>query len=93
MAKTIVELLKLVEMADKRLFQVLDELNQEDAENGTQLVKVSPHFTDAKKVKLGAKITMGAEEAALYEIMNEEVVPLLVLVNKKEYQKRFIQKT
>jgi hypothetical protein len=32
----------------KRLFQVLDEMNQQDAEKGTKLVSVSPHFISGR---------------------------------------------
>lgn len=34
----------------------------------------------------GTKICMGADESAVIDIMNDEVIPILILVNKKKYQ-------
>lgn len=72
----------------KRLFQVLDEMNQEDEANKTQMVAISNSFISADKVKGGAKIAMGAPEEMLYEIMNYKKIPLLILIDKEEYFKR-----
>lgn len=69
----------------KRLFQVLDEINQLDAENNSRLLAVSSNFISADKVKQGAKICMGADEQSLIDIMTEDVIPILLLVNKKKY--------
>lgn len=70
----------------KRLFQVLDEMNQLDSENNTRLLAVSNAFISADKVRQGTKICMGADESAVIDIMNDEVIPILLLVNKKKYQ-------
>lgn len=72
----------------RRLFEVLDEMNQEDAEKGTRLVSVSYNFVSGDKVKQGAKITMGTELSGLMDIWNEKVIPVLLLVDKDEYFKR-----
>ncbi|AVR47226.1 hypothetical protein C7S20_19305 [Christiangramia fulva] len=72
----------------KRAFQILDEMNQYDTENGTQLVSISPHFVSGVKTKQGAHITMGTEESALHDIMNDKCMAVLVLIDKEEYQKR-----
>ncbi len=72
----------------KRLFQILDEMNQEDTEKGTRLVQVSNAFVEGNKVKQGAKIAMGVEERCLYDIMNGNSIPLLILVDAKEYRDR-----
>lgn len=71
----------------KRFFQILDEMNQDDTKNGTRLVSVSNTFVSGNKVKQGAKITMGTELSGLMDIMNEKVIPVLVLVDKEEYFK------
>lgn len=72
----------------KRTFQVLDEMNQQDAENGTKLVSVSPHFVSGNKVKQGAHITMGIHESALIDLMAETHIAILVVIDKKEYFSR-----
>lgn len=72
----------------KRTFQILDEMNQEDSKNGTQLAQVGIDLISADKVKGGCKISMGMPEPALYDIMNEKRIPILVLVDKAEYFKR-----
>lgn len=75
-------------MAGKRLFQILDEMNLEDIENGGRLVSVSGHFISADKVKKGTKVSMGTDDSAIFDLANDDVIPLLILVNKKEYNKR-----
>lgn len=72
----------------KRLFQVLDDMNVEDSENGTQLVSVCGSFISADKVKQGTKVAMGADGSAIIEIMNDKVIPILLLIDKEEYNKR-----
>jgi hypothetical protein len=73
---------------EKRMFEILDDMNQADTKNKTQLVAVSPHFISATKIKQGAKISMGVEESALFNLATEKVIPILLLVNKEEYFKR-----
>lgn len=75
-------------MAKKRLFQILDEINQQDAENGTRLCAISTTLISADKVKQGAKIYMGADEQTLLDLLNNKVIPLIVFVDKEEYFKR-----
>lgn len=72
----------------KRFFEVLDEMNQDDTKNETRLVSVSYNFVEGNKVKQGAKITMGTEYSGLMDIMNDKVIPVLLLVDKDEYFKR-----
>lgn len=69
----------------KRLFQILDEMNVLDIEKGTRLVSVSGDFISADKVKQGSKICMGSDEVAIMEIMNDKVIPILILVDKEAY--------
>lgn len=70
------------------MFQILDEMNRGDTQNKTKFVKVSNHFISVDKVKQGAKITMGADEESLFDIVSEKYIPILVLVDIGEYQKR-----
>lgn len=73
---------------EKRMFQILDEMNQEDTANKTRMVEVGIDFISGDKVKGGAKIAMGMPESALFDIISETKIPLLILVDKKEYFKR-----
>ena len=72
----------------ERPFEALDKMNQEDIEKNTRLVAISVGFLGGRKVPQGAIVEMGIEASNLLEIMNDEVMPILVLVNKKEYFKR-----
>lgn len=73
---------------NKRMFEILDEMNLDDVKNNTRLVAISNTLISADKVKQGAKISMGADEQVLFDIMNEKVIPVLILVDKNEYFKR-----
>lgn len=72
----------------KRMFEILDEMNLDDVENDTRLVSISNTLISADKVKQGAKISMGADEKSLFDLMDDKVIPLLILVDKEEYVKR-----
>jgi len=75
------------------IFGIIDGMHVHDILHETNYIAVSPHFISADKVKEGAKITMGVDEASLYDIMNDKVIPLLILVDKKEFAKRKSSKT
>lgn len=74
-------------MKKKRLFQVLDEMNVSDIENGTKLVSVSSNFISADKIKQGSKIAMGSDDSAVMELIREKVIPVLLLIDKETYFK------
>jgi len=73
---------------EKRMFQILDEMNLDDVKNNTRHVVLSNTFISADQVKEGAKISMGADFRALSDLMTEKVIPVLILVDKEEYFKR-----
>lgn len=75
-------------MEEKRLFQVLDEMNVHDIENGTRLISLHPDLVSADKCKQGTRVTMGAHEGAALDILNGKLMPVLMLVDKEEYFKR-----
>lgn len=75
-------------LGEKRIFQVLDDMNQDDTKNGTTLVAVSKTLISADKVKQGAKIAMGVEERYLYSMLKEETLALLLMIDKKDYLNR-----
>ena len=72
----------------KRMFEIWDEMNLEDVENGTRLVAISNTLLSVDKVKQGCKISMGADEQAMMDVLNGSSIPILVFVNKEEYLKR-----
>lgn len=69
----------------KRLFQVLDEMNVMDIENGTQFLSVGGDLVSADLVKAGAKICMGSHPSAITDIMNNKVIPVLLLIDAETY--------
>lgn len=73
---------------EKRLFQILDEMNLSDCENNTNFVAVCNEFVSLNKSKKGVIISMGAPESVTFEILEGKIIPILILVDKKEYQKR-----
>lgn len=79
--------LKQKKQMPKRMFEILDKINQHDVEQGTRLVAISNTFISADKVKRGTKICMGADEQSLLDIISNKVIPILVLVDKEEYQR------
>jgi hypothetical protein len=78
-------------MPKKRLFQVLDDMNVHDTENDTRLVSVSGNFVGAKKVKQGGVITLGIPENELMALWDETRIPVLLMVDKEEYNNRMNQ--
>ena len=78
-------------MAKKRLFQVLDDMNQADTKNGTKLLEVSSNFISADKIKQGGKIELGVPEHSIMDLLNETKIPVLLMVDKEEYNKRMNQ--
>lgn len=73
---------------EKRLFEVLDEMNQDDTKNNTRLVAVSNAFVSGNKVKQGAIISMGTTEQCLLDLLTDKYIALLLVVDKEEYFKR-----
>lgn len=72
---------------EKRLFQILDEMNVGDDENKTANCGVCNAFLSAQSSKAGARITMGAPIEAINNIGNGETIPILLLINSKEYER------
>ena len=73
---------------ERRLFQVLDEMNQDDVKNNSRLVAISNNFISADKIKQGSKIAMGADEQTLLDVVSGKYIPILIFVDKEEYFKR-----
>ena len=71
----------------KRPFQILDEMNQEDVEKWTQLVRISTSFIRWDLVKQWAKIEMWIDAQSFHDLMNDKVIPMLVFIDKETYFK------
>lgn len=72
---------------EKRFFEILDEMNRNDETNKTEMVAVCPDLISADLIKAGTKVCIGAPHAAINDIMNDKVIPILLLINKSEYEK------
>lgn len=72
----------------KRVFQILDAMNIADSENGTALVGLCPGMLSARLGKHGTHIEMGAPKEAIANLMSGKTIPVLLLINAEEYEKR-----
>ena len=67
--------------------EVMVAMNQNDTKSGTQTLGMCYDWRNANKCKGGAVIEMAMPESELYKIMNHELIPVLVLIDKKEFFK------
>lgn len=72
----------------KSVFQIFADMHAHDCEHKTDWVGVCNTLIGAYSVKQGAKIEMGAPFSAITDIMNDKVIPILLLVDKKEFDLR-----
>jgi len=72
----------------KRLFQVLDDMNQSDTENQTRSLQLANAFISGRTIKQGAVIEMGVESSCLVDIMSGKSMPILLIIDKEDYFKR-----
>ena len=77
-----------------RLFQILDQMNVEDGTNGTQNVGVCPDVQSANysAAKGGTLVTMGVPNNVVFDIENQKLKPILLIVNMEEYERIKAQK-
>lgn len=71
----------------KRVFQLLDEINQADTENNTANLGLCNSFTGCRSIKGGGEISMGVPMDAMLKVMSNKMVPMLILVESKEFEK------
>lgn len=69
------------------IFDIFKKMNDDDIKNGTRNLAIANHLHAARKVKQGAIVEMGAAEEVLYQIMNDEIVCVLLVINRVEYKK------
>ncbi|MDO6737122.1 hypothetical protein [Wenyingzhuangia sp. 2_MG-2023] len=72
----------------KSKFDTIHEMHQDDVKNDTRFVAVSPYFVDSKNVEQGALVTMGIDGSTHLEMVRQKRFPLLIMVDKEEYEKR-----
>ncbi len=73
---------------NKRLFQILDEMNVNDGDNNTATVGVNNGFVSAQKVKQGGHVTMGVPESVVMDLMfKKNIIPILLIIDKDEYDR------
>lgn len=71
----------------KRIFEILDQMNQNDSENNTRTVVISSTLISLDKVKQGCKISMGVDDQTMHDVLNEKVISLYIAVDKEVYDK------
>ena len=69
------------------MFQVFDEMNANDEAKGTSTLGICNTMVEGKKVKQGGLITMGVPEEVLVDIFTGKKQPLLIILDKAEYEK------
>ena len=77
-------------MAKKRLFQILDEMNAQDAEQGTHMVTLHPDVTNIQQTPKGIKVTVGVPHGSL-DVLNGDTGKhrvVLMIIDGDEYDKR-----
>lgn len=79
----------------KRLFEILDEMNQNDDKNKTATCGVNPTLVSAQKARGGGHVTMGVPENVLMDLVVNpgKHLVFLMVVDKKEYDRIATQST
>ncbi len=74
---------------DKRLFQILDEMNVADGENNTAHLQVLTDLVSARTAKGGGHVTMGAPSGVINNLVFNEgkYITLLLIIKRDEYEK------
>lgn len=74
-------------MNQVNVFDIFKQMNQEDTDNKTSQLCVSPYFISANKVKQGAHITMGVDEQMMYDAFNNKRKMLLLCIDNEAYER------
>lgn len=74
-------------MAKKRFFEIIDQMNVQDTENDTEKIQVCPTFLSANFNKKGTQVTMGVPGNIVFDLETDKLIPVLLLVNREEYDK------
>lgn len=68
------------------MFDAFKIMNEKDAKEGTGKLGACPDFIGARTVKGGGKVEMGVPAEVLKKLWDGEVMPLLLIIDKKDYQ-------
>lgn len=71
----------------KNIFDVFKEMNDNDTANKTSHLGLCNQFVGARTVKAGAIIEMATETSAIMDIHFDKTIPILLLINKAEYER------
>jgi len=74
-------------MAEKRLFEVFDEMNRLDIERNTKTLQIANAFVESKLTKQGTLITMGAPADVSMDLLSNKSMALLLIIDKEAYNK------
>lgn len=72
-------------MPKPRMFQILDRMNVEDGQNKTWNLGVCNQLVSLQESKQGCKVTIGAPVGTTMKVDRGELIPILLLVDKKAY--------
>jgi len=78
-------------MAKKRFFEIIDQMNIQDTENNTENIQVCPTFISANFSKKGTQVTMGVPGNIVFDLESDKLIPVLLLINREEYDKLQIE--
>jgi hypothetical protein len=67
--------------------QVFVEMNEADTKNKTANLVMGLDLVESKKVKAGTIVSMGIAGDMTGALFCDEVIPVLLLVNRAEYKK------
>lgn len=72
-----------------RLFEILDVMNIQDTENKTAHLSVCPSFlsADYSAKQGGTKVTIGVPGNITAELLEQHLLPILLVINREEYEK------
>lgn len=72
---------------EKNVFDVLKKMNENDINNKTKNIVVSPYFLRSQKTNRGGEVTMGVANEVFVDAMNDKIMYVLLAINKEEYNK------
>jgi hypothetical protein len=73
---------------NKRMFQILDEMNVSDVDNNTATVGICNQLVEAKTAKGGGHVTIGVPAAVVTGLLfDKNKIPILLIIDKAEYER------
>lgn len=72
-----------------RLFEILDAMNIQDAENKTSYLSVCNSFlsADYSAKQGGTKVTIGVPGNVTFDLLEQNTIPILLIIDRSEYEK------